>query len=75
MSLNITAKTVSNMQNICPKCSQYFECLESTNCWCYGLKKYHQIEEIQDCICNNCLLAKDNEALTYRSENGNEGRF
>jgi hypothetical protein len=40
------------------------------------IKKYDQIEkEIQDGICNNCLLAKDNEALTYRSEDGNEGRF
>lgn len=64
------------MQKICPKCSQHFECLESTNCWCFGLEKYLQIEkEIQDCICNNCLLTKDNEALIYRSENGNEGRF
>jgi hypothetical protein len=43
----------------CPKCSGYFECLESTHCWCSFLETYvERPNENEDCVCRTCFLAE-----------------
>jgi hypothetical protein len=51
---------LESLQKTCPKCSLYFECLESIDCWCFHLERYCQVDRsIKDCICDNCLLTRD----------------
>ena len=44
----------------CTKCGSFFECLESTDCWCNKLNTIHTPSEDVDCLCEKCLSTNMN---------------
>ena len=66
--INLGKKMIrTTLKKTCSVCKTDFECLDSTNCWCFDIPKLSQDQiNTNGCMCKNCLMKKYEEKLSQQ---------